>query len=135
MTDLSFGGIIGYGAMALFIAIPIARTLTGSPLSMQELLIAYGLAVGFALYATHELEKYDNIKKASKILEEKYNEFRSNDFKDRTLKEKCPKCNSELKEISKANPEKKIFGHYSGLIYCTVCDFEESKEEFDLRFI
>ena len=131
---VSFRMTVGYGAMILFIGIPIVRTLLGTPLSITELVISYAIAISFGLYATHELEKYDNEKKADNLFKRHKEEFRSEDCKDRKLKEKCPDCGSELKEISKVDPKKKIFGS-KALIYCTVCDFEEPKEDYDRRFM
>lgn len=125
---------VAYGVMIIFIAIPIVKTLLGSPFTITELFISYAIAVSFGLYATHELEKYDNMNKADKLFKRHQEEFRSEDCKDRTLKEKCPECGSELKEISKADPKKKIFGTMA-LIFCTVCDFEEPKEDYDRRFM
>jgi len=125
---VSFRMTIGYGTMILFIAIPIVKTF-----SIIELVISYAVAISFGLYATHELEKYDNINKANKLYKKYEVEFRSEDCKDRTLKEKCHECGSELREISKTDPKKKIFGT-KALIFCTVCDFEETKEEFEKRY-
>jgi len=131
---VSFRMTVAYGVMIIFIGIPIVKTLLGSPFTIIELGISYAIAVSFGLYATHELEKYDNIKKADKLFKKYEVEFRSEDCKDKTLKDKCPECGSELREISKADPKKKMFGAYRALIYCTVCDFEEPNEEFERRF-
>jgi len=131
---VSFRMTVAYGAMILFIGIPIVKTLLGSPFSITELIISYAIAISFGLYATHELEKYDKINKVDKLFKKHQEEFRSEDCKDRTLKEKCPECGSELKEISKADPKKKIFGTIA-LIFCTVCDFEEPKEDYERRFM
>lgn len=132
---VSFRMTVGYGVMILFIAIPIVKTLLGSPFTIIELAISYAIAISFGLYATHELEKYDKINKADKLFKKYEEEFKSEDCKDRTLKEKCPECGSEIREISKADPTKKMFGAYRALIYCTVCDFEEPKEDYDRRFM
>lgn len=129
---VSFRMTVAYGTMIMFIGIPIVKTLLNSPFSVIELYISYGVAVSFGLYATHELEKYDSIKKAENIFKKHKQDFQS-DCKDRTLKEKCPECGSELQEISKTDPTKKMFGTYKALIFCTVCDFEEPKEDYDRR--
>ena len=132
---VTFRMTVAYGVMILFIGIPIVKTLLGSPFTIMELGISYAIAVSFGLYATHQLEKYDNIKKADKLFKKHQEEFRSEDCKDRTLKEKCPECGSEIREISKADPNKKMFGQYKALIYCTVCDFEEPKGDYEGRFM
>jgi len=126
----TFRMTVAYISMAIFLAIPIIRTLMGSPFSITELLISYAIAIGFAIYATIELQKYDERKKQEKL--QPTTEFE--EYKDTILKEKCPKCNSKLMELTNVSG-KTILNNYKGLVYCTECDFEISKDEFDREFI
>lgn len=126
MNLTTFRMYVAYISMAIFLAIPIVNTLMDSPLSITELLISYAIAIGFAIYATTQLEKYDEQKKQEKL--QPKTEFQ--EFKDTIRKEKCPKCNSKLMELTNVSG-KKILNNYKGLVYCTECDFEISKDEFD----
>ncbi len=62
MNLTTFRMTVAYISMAIFFAIPIIRTLMGSPFSITELLVSYAIAIGFAIYATIELQKYDEQK-------------------------------------------------------------------------
>ncbi len=121
---------VAYISMGIFFAIPVVRTLMGSPLSITELLITFAIAIGFGIYATTQLQKYDEQKKQEKL--QPITEFQ--EFKEGELNAKCPKCNSKLVEITNLT-KKFTLNSYKGLVYCTKCDFEISKNEFDREYL
>lgn len=123
MNLTTFRMYVAYISMAIFLAIPIVNTLMDSPLSITELLISYAIAIGFGIYATTQLEKYDK--------EKKKDNSHFEEFKDTILKEKCPKCNSKLMELKNLTKDFTLNAFYKGLVYCTECDYEVSRDEFD----
>lgn len=54
------------------------------------------------------------------------------ELKDKTLKMPCPVCGSILKELTSAL-DKLVIG-YKGLIFCTKCDYEVGKDEFERKY-
>lgn len=130
MNLTAFRMYVAYISMGIFFAIPVVRTLMGSPLSITEFFITLAIAIAFAIYATTQLEKYDEQKKQEK--QQPITEFQ--EFKEGELNAKCPKCNSKLMEITNLT-KKFTLNSYKGLVYCTECDFEISKNEFDKEFM
>jgi len=120
MTETKFKMIVGYVAMVLFIIIPIYRFFVAfDQLTIMFTILSFVFAFGFGFYATRQ---------AMKLEEEKDNHLR-----DKVLKMPCPKCGKKLMELTSIR-EKFVLGSYKGLVYCTVCDYEESKGEFDRMY-
>lgn len=130
MNLATFRMTVAYISMAIFFTIPMIRTLMGSPLDITELLISFAIAIGFGIYATTELQKYDERQKQKKL--QPITEFQ--EYKEGELNAKCPKCNSKLVEITNLT-KKFTLNSYKGLVYCTKCDFEISKNEFDREYL
>jgi len=128
MNLTTFRMYVAYISMAIFLAIPIVNTLMDSPLSITELLISYAIAIGFGIYATTQLQIIDK----EKLKNNSQTEFQ--EFKEGELNAKCPKCNSKLMEITNLT-KKFTLNSYKGLVYCTECDFEISKNEFDREYM
>ena len=122
MNLTTFQMYVSYISMGIFFAIPIVRTLMDSPFSITELLISYAIAIGFGIYATTQLQILDKEKSTNNSTEE---------FRDIVLKEKCPKCNSKLMELKNMTKKYTLGCFYKGLVYCTECDYEISRAEFD----
>lgn len=125
MNLTTFRMMVAYISMTIFFGIPVVRTLMGSPLSITELSITLAIAIGFGIYATTQLQKYDR----EKLQNNSQTGFE--EFKDAVLKEKCPKCNSKLMEIKNLAKDYTPNSFYKGLVHCTVCDYEISSDRFD----
>ena len=128
MNLTTFRMMVAYISMTIFFGIPVVRTLMGSPLSITELSITLAIAIGFGIYATTQLAQYDR----EKLQNNSQTQFQ--DFKEGELNAKCPKCNSKLMEITNLT-KKFTLNSYKGLVYCTECDFEISKNEFDREYM
>ncbi len=128
MNLTTFRMRVAYISMTIFFGIPVVRTLMGSPLSITELSITLAIAIGFGIYATTQLAQYDR----EKLQNNSQTQFQ--DFKEGELNAKCPKCNSKLMEITNLT-KKFTLNSYKGLVYCTECDFEISKNEFDREYM
>jgi len=126
MNPINFRMNVAYISMGIFFAIPMIRTIMGSPLSLPELFISFAVAIGFGIYATTQLQILDKDKEKSKN-----NSTQEQEFRDTVLKEKCPKCNSKLKEYRNVTKDYTLNAFYKGLVYCTECDYEISRAEFD----
>lgn len=125
MNLTTFRMIVAYISMTIFFGIPVVRTLMGSPLSITELSITLAIAIGFGIYATTQLQKYDR----EKLQNNSQTGFE--EYKDTILKEKCPKCNSKLMEIKNLTKDNTPNSFYKGLVHCTACDYEVSSDQFD----
>ena len=128
MNLTTFRMMVAYISMTIFFGIPVVRTLMGSPLSITELSITLAIAIGFGIYATTQLQKYDR----EKLQNNSQTGFE--EFKEGELNAKCPKCNSKLMQITNLT-KKFTLNSYKGLVYCTECDFEISKNEFDREYM
>lgn len=53
-------------------------------------------------------------------------------LKDKNLKMPCPVCGSKLMQLTSALDDLVI--GYKGLVYCTDCDYEVGKDEFDRKY-
>lgn len=117
MTETKFKMIVSYVSMVIFIIIPIYRFFVAfDQFSLVFTFTSLAIAFGFGFYATRQFMKLE--------------EENKNHLKDKVLKIPCPKCGKKLMELT-SDKEKFVVGSYKGLVYCTVCDFEESKDEFD----
>jgi len=128
MNLTTFRMRVAYISMAIFFAIPVVRTLMGSPLSITELSITLAIAIGFGIYATTQLAQYDR----EKLQNNSQTQFQ--EYKEGEVNAKCPKCNSKLMEITNLT-KKFTLNSYKGLVYCKECDFEISKNEFDREYM
>ena len=118
MKDTAVVVGVCYGATVLFIAIPTIKLfLLDQDYTVTATIVSLLFAVGFGVYATITLEDY-NKKKAG--------------YKDKTLKIPCPDCNSKLMQLTSIKEE--FIENSKVLIYCTECDYEISKEEFDRMY-
>lgn len=115
LKDIAIVVGVCYGAMILFIAIPVIKVyLLDQDYPVTAIIISLLFAVAFGVYATITLEDY-NKKKAK--------------YKDKTLKMPCPDCNSKLMQL-----REELIENSKGLIYCSACDYEVSKDEFDRMY-
>jgi len=128
MNLTTFRMRVAYISMTIFFAIPVVRTLMGSPLSITELSITLAIAIGFGIYATTQLAQYDR----EKLQNNSQTQFQ--EYKEGEVNAKCPKCNSKLMEITNLT-KKFTLNSYKGLVYCKECDFEISKNEFDREYM
>ena len=119
LKDIAVVVGVCYGAMVLFIAIPAIKLFwLDQDYPVTATIVSLLFAVAFGVYATITLEDY-NKKKTS--------------YKDRTLKMPCPDCHSKLMQLTSIR-EELIQDNSKGLIYCTECDYEVSKDEFDRKY-
>lgn len=120
MTDHRNNAIALYIAMAIFVAYPVYMLLIGRIFPITGLIFSFGLAIALGWFATRQYMKFEE-KKENK------------DLKERILKIPCPKCHSKLKELTSRTGQV-VFNCKNGVIFCTKCNFEESKDEFDRKY-
>jgi len=122
MTNRKFSSGVLYFGMAVFIAFPIVKLVQGVVLEIHVIFLSLGLAIAFGFFATRQVMKAEEEGKGKMSV------------KDKILKMACPKCDvGRLVELTSPR-ENFVYNSYKGLIYCNLCDFELSKDEFDKKY-
>ena len=108
--------------MIAFLGLPLYNFWLGIVLPLHVIFMTLGSAIVFGFFGTRQLMKYEEETKLEISI------------KDKFLKIACPKCNDRgLVELTSPR-ENFIYNSYKGLVYCTHCDFELSKDEFDREY-
>lgn len=121
MTNHKLNAVILYIGMVVLIAYSLYRIFIGQLFPITGLIFSFGLAIALGFFATRQYMKFEEKKENS-------------DLKERILEIPCPKCNSTLKELT-SRTGKVVFDCKNGVIFCTNCKFEESKDEFDRLYL
>ncbi len=144
MTYRRFTIGVGYGGMILFFMIPLLKVLQDDPFSIPLTLLSIAIAVVFGIFATVQCMKYEeerdkrnnsaySVRLQKKLAKKEKLRKMIDELEESSLKMPCPSCGKKLMELT-SNKGNFVLGSYKGLVYCTVCDYEESKDEFDRMY-
>lgn len=118
--------IVCFISVGIFYSIPTIKNYVFHSLQFTELAISILLGLTFGVAGAKYLERYAKEKKRNKLIESEDTDL----FLDTIIGEPCPSCKKKLMMISRMDG-KLLYDRYIGLVYCTECKFEVSKEDWD----